>query len=216
MPVKKEHWPDGGTSVCALDISKEITFLQQHPEIGQYLGTVLQKIEKSVNILGTNAGVDPTGAKMPPPPAIQGLNVKSDGAGNVHASISDENAIQRGIHYFVEYDTNSSFKRPHVVPLHTSRSMQPLTLPTMDDNGQPQSYFFRAYSQYPGSDPGEKIHFGGETPTPVSPGGTSQLTLFPSTGSGTAQNSGEEGGSGFGKNLFRPASHLKRTSAQTA
>lgn len=197
-----------------LDISKEITILQQHPEIGKYLGTVLQKLEASVNLLGTNAGVDPTGAKMPAPSPIQKVDVKSDGSGNVHASISDNNQIQRSIHYFMEYDTDPSFKQPHVVHMGTSRSMPPLTLPDKDGNGQPQQFYFRAYSQYPGSDPGEKIHFGGETPAGISPGGSSQLTLFPSTGSGTAQNSGQEGGSGFGKVLFRPASGLKRTSAQ--
>lgn len=196
----------------ALDIQKEIDRLRQHPELGSYFGTIFERIEKAINVLGTNAGVDPTGAVMPAPPPIQQLSVKSDGNGNIHASISDHNAIQRGIHYFVEYDTDSSFKQPHVVHLGPSRSMQPLNLPTKDDNGQPQSFFFRAYSQYPGSTPGDKIHFGGETPTAVTPGGTSQLSLFPSTGSGTAQNSGEEGGSGFGKVLFRPASGVKRIS----
>jgi hypothetical protein len=206
--------PSAREKLMALDIGKEITKLRQHPEIGQYLGEVLEKIEGAVNLLGKNAGVDPTGAKMPPPPPIQELSVKSDGNGTIHASISDSNSIQRSLHYFMEYDTDKNFSRPHVVHMGISRSAPPLTLPANDGDGNPQTFYFRAYSQYPGSDPGQKVHFGGNTPTAVAPGGSAQLTLFGSTGSGTAQNSGQEGGSGFGKNLFRPASTLKRTSAQ--
>jgi hypothetical protein len=67
----------------------------------------------------------------------------------------------------------------------------------------PQVWYFRAYSQYPGSHPGPKVLFGGNNATSVNPGGTQAMTLLPSTGSGTAQNSGQEGGSGFGKNLYR-------------
>lgn len=198
----------------ALDIQKEIDRIRQHPELGKYLATALERIEKACNVLGTNTGVDPTGAKLPAPSPIQQFSVKSDGNGTIHGVISDNNEIQRGIHYFVEHSTDPDFTRPTVVHLGASRTMVPLTLPHMDDDGNVINYYFRAFSQYPGSDPGEKIHFGGDTPTAVNAGGAVQMSLFPSTGSGTAQNSGEEGGSGFGKVLFRPATGVKRTSAQ--
>jgi hypothetical protein len=92
--------------------------------------------------------------------------------------------------------------------------MHPIALPAMDDNGNAQKFYFRAYSAYPGGEPGQPIHFGGNDPTGVSPGGSVKMTLLSSTGSGTAQNSGQEGASGFGKILYRAASGPKRTSGQ--
>ena len=196
----------------ALDINKEILTLRQRPEFGQYLGVALQRLVDAVNNLGDHVAVDPTGT-MPSPPPVQALEIKASG-GMVHAVVSDNNPIQKNLHWFVEYDTDPSFSKPHVAHLGVSRSMQPVNLPAMDDDGNPQQFYFRAYSQYPGSQPSAPIHFGGETPTPVSPGGTAQMTLLRSTGSGTAQSSGEQGGAGFGKVLRRPGTTVKRTSAQ--
>src|SRR5207253_3159090 len=120
-----------------------------------------------------------------------------------HVTISDNNAIQRGINYFIEHDTDPNFTNPQVEDLHASRQ-KTLSLPAMDDDGNPQPRYVRVYSQYKGSPPSAPIYFGGNTPTPVNPGGTAKLTLLRSTGSGTAQNSGEQGASGLGKVLFRP------------
>jgi hypothetical protein len=60
-----------------------------------------------------------------------------------------------------------------------------------------RTLYWRAYSQYLGSDPSEPVTFG--TPaTSVTGGGTAAgPQLQASTGSGTA--SGNEGGSGFGR-----------------
>ena len=195
-----------------LDIQKELAILRKLPEYGQFVGTALQRIEDAVNGLATNAAVAAKG-KIPSPPTIQQLNVKTDGNGLVHAVISDSNPIQKGLHYFVEYSTDSAFSQPHVVHLGASRSMSPIILPAKDDNGVAQKFFFRAYSQYPGSDPSAPQHFGGNTPTAVDPGGAAQMTLLSSTGSGTAQNSGEQGGSGFGTVLNRPTAGPKRVIA---
>lgn len=186
----------------ALSFETEITFLENIPNIGRYLGTVLRGIQNGVNNLGQNLGAEPAGT-IPPAPQIQGLTVKANN-GAVHAVISDKNAISKHVNYFVEYDTNPAFTQPHVVHLGASRSMSPINLPAKDDNGKTQQFYFRAYSQYLGGNPGAPVHFGGTTPTPVSPGGNMQMTLIPSTGSGTAQPNGQQGGSGFGKVLFRP------------
>jgi hypothetical protein len=194
----------------ALDINKEILFLRQHPEFGQYLGVALQNLQDAVNNGANHVGVDPTGT-MPAPPPVQSLTVKTNG-GLVHAVVSDNNPIQKNLHWFVEYDTDPAFNKPHVAHLGVSRSMQPINLPAKDDDGNDQTFYFRAYSQYPGSHPSAPIHFGGTTPTAVNPGGTGQMTLLSSTGSGTAQSSGEQGGSGFGKVLHRPGTSVKRTS----
>jgi len=194
----------------AVDINKELNFVRQIPEVGKYVADALERIVKGINITGQHVGVDPTGV-MPEPPPVQQLTVKSDGNGLVHAVITDHNEIAKNLHYFVEFSTDSSFRQPHVVHLGASRSMSPITLPAKDDNGNPQKFFFRAYSQYPGSKPGPKVNHGGTSPLSVDPGGSSQMTLIPSTGSGTAQNSGQEGGSGFGKIQIRPATNKTRT-----
>jgi len=195
-------------SPAALDIQKEISRLRKVDE-GQWLQSALQRIEDAVNNLGKNGAIPPKGV-LPPPPTIQELTVKTNGTGMVHAVINDSNPIDKGLRYFIEYDTDPNFTRPHPVHLGASRSMTPITLPAQDDDGNPQQFYFRAYSQYPGGKPGQVVHYGGTTPTAVDPGGTQQMTLIPSTGSGTAQVSGQQGGSGFGKVLTRPSAGPKR------
>lgn len=193
-----------------LSLERERVFIKQIPVFGQYLDDLAGKIQEGINNLGQNLGADPTGM-VATPATIQQLTVKTNGTGLVHAVITDNNQIQKNLHYFVEYDTNPAFTQPHVVHLGASRTMNPLNLPANDDNGNPQKFYFRAYSQYQGSHPGVPIHFGGPVPTAVAPGGSQNLTLIPSTGSGTAQPTGQQGGSGFGKVLFRPAPGPKRT-----
>lgn len=195
----------------ALALEKEMEFLRSIPVFGQYLSDAFRKVQQGVNGLGQNIAVDPTHT-LAAPPTIQQLQVKTNGTGLVHAVITDNNQIQKNLHYFVEYDTNPAFPQPHVKQLGASRTMEPITLPGNDDHGNPQKFYFRAYSQYQGSHPGQVVHFGGDTPMAVSPGGAQQMTLLPSTGSGTAQATGEQGGSGFGKVLFRPAIGPKRKS----
>lgn len=192
-------------------VDKEVSFLRLLPGIGAYLGNALQRLADGINTVGNHIGVS-SSETMPPPPTIQQLTVKTNGTGLVHAVISDNNPISKNLNYFVEYDTDPAFGQPHVVHLGASRTMNPVQLPGNDDNGLPQVFHFRGYSQYPGSKPGPPINFGGGgAPTPVSPGGTQNLTLIPSTGSGTAQATGQQGGSGFGKVLNRPAPGPKRS-----
>jgi len=187
----------------ALDFNNEINILSKTPGIGRYLAIALRGMQSGVNSLGENLAADPTNNTMPAPPPIQRITVKSDGSGNVHAVIDDSSQIKRGINYFVEYSTDPSFKQPHVVHLNASRTMSPIPQPAKDDNGDPQVFHFRGYSQYRGGDPGQKVVFGGNTPTPVDPGGSAQATLLPSTGSGTAPNHGQSGGEGLGRQFQR-------------
>lgn len=196
----------------AVDVEKELTFIRNIPGFGQYLGRALRGIVDGLNGLSQNVSVDST-STLPPPPTIQQLNVKTDGNGNVHAVINDSNPIQKNTHYFLEFATDEAFTQPHVVHLGPSRTMRPMPLPAFDDNGKAQSWHFRAYSQQQGSMPSPPVNFGSPgKATPVSVGGTSRLTLLPSTGSGTAPPSGQSAGQGFGKTLFRPAQGPKRKS----
>lgn len=185
-----------------LDVNAEITYLRRIPVFGDFLSRALQLIQSGVNDLGTNLGGDPT-QTVPAPPQIQQLNVKTDGSGTVHVAIEDKNPIQKNLHYFVEYHTSPDFKQPQVAHLGVSRTIPPFILPSLDDNGKAQQWYFRAYSQYPGGHPSKPVLFGGTTATAVNPGGGKQLTLLSSTGSGTAPADGQSGGSGFGKVLFR-------------
>jgi len=190
----------------SVSIDREIDFLQKTKTdgIGPYLAQALRRLRDGVNNLGTNLAADST-QTLPPPPSVQALTVKTNGNGLVHAVINDQNQLRRGVHYFLEYDTNPAFPQPHVVHLGASRSMNPITLPALDDDGFPQRFYFRAYSQLPGSHPSPPIRFGGEKPIAVDPGGTQQMTLIPSTGSGTAPANGQAAGQGFGIVLHRPA-----------
>ena len=172
-------------------------------QISPHLSEALRILQDGINNLGNHVSVDPAGTS-PAPPIPQSLTVKANGTGLVHAVISDSNPINKNLHYFIEVDTSPSFPQPHVIHLGPSRTMSPIYLPAKDDSGNPQNFFFRTYSQYQGSHPSSPIYFGGTVPTAVNPGGTQQMTLLPSTGSGTASNTGEQGSAGFGKVLVRP------------
>jgi hypothetical protein len=195
--------------MAGFSLDREISFTKQIPFVGPHVANALQRTQDAINQLGTNLAAAPTGT-MPAPPPINGVDVKANN-GLLHVTINDQNAIQRGINYFVEHSTRSDFVGAHVVDLHSSRGGT-IPLPGLDDNGNPQAVFVRAYSQYRAGNPGTKIHFGGTTPTAVLPGGTTQMTLLPSTGSGTAAPNGQQQGSGLGKTLFRPAQAPKRQS----
>lgn len=186
----------------ALSIDRELDYLKKIPVYGPYLANALRILVQGHNNLATNVAADST-QTLPAPDPPQQLDVKTNGNGLVHAVITDHSEIRRGIHYFLEYDTDPSFRRPQVKHLGASRSSEPLNLPEMDDDGNPQQWYFRAYSQMPGSHPSAPIKFGGETATAVNPGGGQMMTLIPSTGSGTAPANGQSAGQGFGKVLNR-------------
>ncbi len=175
-------------STLALDIQKEISILRKM-DGGQWFHSALQRIEDAVNALAKNGALAAKGV-LPPPPQIQQVSVKANG-GLLHVTISDSSAIQKGINYWVEHDTDKNFTRPHPIAFNASRTGT-IALPGMDDNGNPQPVYVRAYSQYPGGPPNSPIHFGG---------------------SGTAPDSGERGGSGFGRVLNRPTAGPKRVIA---
>ena len=168
----------------------------------------LQLMEDAVNNLGNHTAADPVGNTEPPPP-IQALNIKVSGE-MLHATIQHNDPIRKGIHYFLEIDKDPSFPQPLVVHFGASRAPTPIFLPTKNDGGDTVTYYARAYPQYPGSNPGTKVVFGGLTPTGITMGGTTQMTLLPSTGSGTAQATGQQGGYGFGVVQTRQAVQPKR------
>ncbi len=150
-----------------------------------YVYEALTQIVNAVNSLGRATGVDPSGTIDPPAPIGSLTVTAADGIFDL--AITDNSAVNRGIFYFAESDVTPGFNRPRVYFLGSSRSLR-----IMLGN---QMLYWRAYSQYLGSDPSEPITFG--TPATEVIGGGTAIGPQPSTGSGTAP--GTAGGSGFGK-----------------
>jgi hypothetical protein len=96
--------------------------------------------------------------------------------------------VNRGVFYFAESDTTPAFNRPYVHFMGSSRNLR-LSLGN-------QTLYWRAYSQYLGSETSTPVAFG-TPPVAVSGGGTAAgPARQASQGSGTA--AGGEGGAGFG------------------
>jgi hypothetical protein len=172
------------------------------------LGNLLRRIIRSLTQISQSTGVSPVG-KSDPPPTIGALNIKASGE-LVHATISDASPVRKGINYFLEADTDPTFPAPQVFHLGTSRTHF-VNLPSLDDTGTAQNWYFQAYSQYVGSNPSRKIPFGGLAPTAITLSGSTRLTPLQSTGSGTASPTGGQGGQGFGLAPIRPPQGPKRS-----
>lgn len=172
-------------------------------------GMLFQRIITAVNATAKAAGVAPVGRMSAPTPP-DGIQVAAAGE-TVHVSLTHNAPVNSGIHYFTEISTNPAFNQPIVHDHGTSRTPPPFTLPTKDGNGNTQSYYFRSYSQYLGGAPSASVvHGGAASPTPVTMGGSTQLTLLPSSGSGTAPANGQSAGQGFGKQSSRASLGPKR------
>lgn len=156
---------------------------RKDPLLGEALDDVLAKV---ANVAAQTVAA-PTGV-TPAPPQVSAVTVTA-ADGVFDAVISDNNPVSRGLNYFLEYSDNVGFTAPTVLDLGASRNWRGylgnLTL------------YFRGYSQYPTSAPSAPTYFG--NPTTVVGGGAAGPTPNPSAGSGTAQDNGEDGGSGFGK-----------------
>lgn len=186
-------------------------FLKKIKNENPHLGNLLESWFDAVNVALHHVGVDIKGKRQPPPP-IAGLNVAA-GSDHVHVTINDASQIQKNVQYMVEYSVNDpTFAQPHVEHLGASRG-RVLALPAKDGLGATQTYYFRAYSQYLGSDPQHKQIYFGQTgaPTGVTLTGSSQLSLLPSQGSGTGRADGTQGGAGLGYVVSRAPVAAKRS-----
>lgn len=185
-----------------------------------YAGSLFSRVIGAVNALAKNYGVAAVGKKSSPPP-IDSITVSGPspvkGIINIpnseilHWTMEHNQEVSKGIHYFSEIDTTPSFTNPHVIHHGTSRSGF-LSLPTNNSSNVKQTYYLRSYAQYPGSDPVKPTVLGGLSGAiGIQMGGTSQTSLLPSNGSGTAAPNGSQGGHGFGVVLTRPSPRPKRS-----
>jgi hypothetical protein len=172
----------------------------ENPKLGQYLR---QYLGPAITRTAQNAAVSPTGSAAAPE-SPSALSVAAAGE-MVHVSLTDNSSLNRGVQYFTEISPNDpSFRQPIVFHHGTSRTPPPFPLPSKNAGGSAISYYIRSYSQYPGSPPSAPVVYGGAAkPTAVTLGGTTQLNLLPSTGSGTASGNGTQGGQGLGKSPVR-------------
>jgi len=150
-----------------------------------YVFEALTQLVNGVNAVGRATGVDPSGSIAVPSP-IGGLNVIAAN-GIFDLAITDNSMLNRGIFYFAESDVTPAFSNPYVHFMGSSRNLR-----VMLGN---LTLYWRAYSQYLGSETSKPVVFG-TPPTAVVGGGSVGPARQASMGSGTA--SGSEGGSGFG------------------
>lgn len=181
-------------------------------------GALIQRIINAVNNLSKNVGVSTIG-KLPPPPPIDSIQVNgtlSNGvltcpSEHLHWTMTHNQAVQKGVQYITEIANEPNFLQPHVVDHGCSRSGF-LHLPTKDNSNNPVTYYIRSYAQYHGSDPQKPTVFGGfNNPIQIQMTGTSQGSLLPSNGSGTAAPNGQQGGKGLGTLINRAAPGPKRS-----
>lgn len=152
-----------------------------------YLYETLTKIVSAVNATGQRAGLDPS-KPVPTPVPIAAFSVQASN-GWFDLSITDPSDARVGLFYFAESDTKPSFPAPRVYFLGASRNLY-LQLGN-------QALFWRAYSQYLGSNPSTPVTFG-NPPIAVAGGGSSGPAPFPSSGSGLLPPGVVRGGNGFG------------------
>lgn len=162
---------------------------------------LIERLINGINTLADNTASSAVGRLAPPPP-INGLTV-STGGEYAHVTIQHSGPIQQGVHYFVEVANNENFSGAHPIHFGSSRTRDPIHLAPFDETGAPQKWYVRGFAQYPGSDPSVPVAYGGASPTPITTTGTTRLNWNPSTGSGTAANSGQQIGWGFGKTQRR-------------
>jgi len=152
-----------------------------------YLYETLTKIVSAVNAASTNAGVDPA-TPSPAPTPIASVQVQAAN-GWFDLAITDPGAARPGLFYFAESDVTPAFSAPRVYFLGASRNLY-----VQLGN---QTLYWRAYSQYIGSQASAPVSFG-MPPAAVVGGGASGPAPLPSSGSGALANGLSRGGNGFG------------------
>jgi hypothetical protein len=171
----------------------------------QVLGTAIQKIVTAHNALASALGTSSSGV-FPAPAQIAQLAVTSNTAGLFNIAITDNSILSQKIpvpiQYFVEYSTDPNFANPPaiVVPLGPSRNKEDLFLGN-------RTLYFRANSQYFGSNPSPYTVHGGATPVAVVGGGAAAAGQPPQ---GSGSNPPGLPGGGFGTNPRFPTLAIPR------
>lgn len=173
-----------------LDIHNIDQIRQQNPLVAEALESIAQQLGHVAD--QANATI---GGTTPPPNSPSSLSVQA--SGGIHdIAITDNNPLNRGINYFIEYSPNASFVKPTVIDLGASRNFR-----TALGN---QTLFFRAYSAYPTSPRSEPVYFGTVTAPVAVVGGGAATGPAPQASQGSGTSNGPNGGDGgFGNAASR-------------
>jgi len=166
----------------------------KHPELGEALETIVEHITASDKL----SGVDGSG-QVAAPTAPSQLQVSAGTDGSVEFAITDDAVVvQQGggpsqpspICYFIEFSTDKNFTNP--LPLtHQAGAIR---------NGRifvgQQAWYFRCYSQYPGSNPSAFSNVAGPIQVTLLPRGQPPTSL-PRKGTGSSLMG--RAGAGFGR-----------------
>lgn len=171
------------------------------------LGALLQNLIDAHNHVASQAGIDPVGqAVAPPPPQAVDATVTGE---QLHIRATDNNPTDRSRVYYSEIHTDPQFTSPKMVIQHGATRDAQVVLPTLNSEGVMQDYYLRTYSQTPGSPPSNFVPY--PVPITMDVAGTTQGNLPPSAGSGTSNAQGTASGQGFGTFPTRKATGVKRT-----
>jgi len=167
------------------------------PEVGMALDDMIDYIQSVM----TQTNSSPQG-QSDPPPSPASLKVTA-AHGIFDAAITDNNPVNRGINYFLEYSDNPQFNAPTTIDLGQSRNFR--------GHLGNQNLYWRAHSSYPTGPRSPHVYHGGSpvNPSPVAGGGVlTGPTPQPSQGSGTSNGaSGSDGAFGnFPYRKIRPTS----------
>jgi hypothetical protein len=165
----------------------QIPEIESARQIDPRLYEALKKIIAGINALGMRTGVDPHGTVATPAPPSSIAVSAADGIFDI--AIADASNPMHGINYFIESATNAGFVNPTVYDLGATRNVR-IQLGN-------QRLYWRAYSQYLGSNPSAPLVYGGTNPIAVTGGGVNGPSPNPPQGRGA--NSPGSGGGGFGR-----------------
>lgn len=150
------------------------------------LHDTVKQIQSYVNAFSVQMGLDANRSFPAPGPPQQVIASVAAATGLMQVSIVDKQPKGRLINYFVDYANNPAFTNAITVPMQATRTCRMyLGVGT---------YYVRAYSQYFGSNPSQKINVGGAVPTPLVVAGE----VPPGGGVPQGSGGGNAGGGGFG------------------
>lgn len=157
--------------------------------LGPQVADEIEKVQTALNTMAAQTNSNPVGT-VQPPPKVSAVNVSPiSGSGYHDVAIQDNNPVNRGVNYFVEYSTVPNFAgtTTKTIPLGPSRNGR---IPVGSG-----PVYFRAYSSYLTSSPSDPVYHGNA----VDAGGTFVSTSgLPGVGSGTEPSLNPQAGAGFG------------------
>jgi hypothetical protein len=160
-------------------------------KLGAEVADEFTKMENALNLVSKQTNANPVGP-VEKPPQIAAVTAKVLTPGVHSVQIQDNSPINRGITYHFEASETPGFENAVLVQSGPSRDLPAAAL----GGGK---IYWRAYSQYPTSDPSQPVYFGGQqTPKPVDAGGTARTSPITSAGSGTEPSLNPQLGAGFG------------------